>query len=323
LFSLLSNRFSTWAVIHGHSIPAEPPPLGSGLPRISKTGTIRNLSPVEVRYSFMLSNALSHHRASEAIVPSPSRHLPSVHQSGSRGDTPASQWQMASGRQKFSLIRDVQSAQFYDIVGEVVKTFPSGGSAFEVYVSDYTPNENLFKYEWTPPSDDHGGPGDEYGYIGRRTNQSWPGPYGKLTLRVTLWPPHSTAAQSTIKEGDYVELRNVHIKFDQHHQLEGAVHEDRRYPDSIQVRRITDKKDERYLEVLKRKRSYGKKEVGKFLKTHSDDSGEGNGTAQKRPRKRGGEEKRAMQKKRESPAQEGYEARDLTRKRHKEEETQN
>ncbi|KAH0564978.1 hypothetical protein GP486_001626 [Trichoglossum hirsutum] len=302
------------------------------VPRISKTGSIQELKPVEVRYSVMLANALSHHRTSAAVVPSPFQNLPSVHQPGSKSSTPASQRQQAPERQKFSLIRDVESAQFYDIVGEVVKTFPSSGSAFEVYVTDYTSNENLFNYEWTPPSDDYGGPGDEYGYIGRRANRSWPGPYGKLTLRVTLWPPHSIAAQSTIKEGDYVELENVRIKFDQHAQLEGTVHGDRRYPDKIQVRRITDKKDERYLGVLKRKRSYGKKiekekgdfleEVGRPMKRYSDDSGDGNGTAQKRPKKMGNE-RGTVQNKRRNQAQGDREARVSTQKRHKEEEIQN
>jgi protection of telomeres protein 1 len=255
------------------------------------------LSAPEVIYGITLANALSHHRASEVIRPSPSRSLPPVPQ-------------LAPGGRKFSLIKDVQIAKFYDIVGEVVKTFPNG-SGLEVYVSDYTLNENLFNYEWSPPSlDDCGGPGDEYGYIGRRTNQSWPGPYGKLTLRVILWPPHSTAAQSTVKEGDYVELKNVRIKFDRCTHLEGAIHGDRQFPDRINIRRIDDKKDERYLAVLKRKRSYGKRfdkqkgdfleEVGKSLKRPNDRGDEEGDISRRRLKKRRSEERKVAQNREES-----------------------
>ncbi|KAH0536852.1 hypothetical protein FGG08_006315 [Glutinoglossum americanum] len=239
----------------------------------------------------------------------------------------------ALGSHKFSLIKDVQNSKFYDVVGQVVKTFPSNGGGFEVYVSDYTPNENLFNYEWSPPpsSDDYGGPGDEYGYVGRRTNQSWPGPYGKLTLRVTLWPPHSTFAQSTINEGDYIELANIRIKFDQRAQLEGVIHGDRRYPDRICVQ-LLDKKDRRCLEVLRRKRAYGKKfekqkgdflaEVGKPLKRQNEDDSEGSDTARKRKRKRRNEERKAAQNAEENQAprrNQTKEARDLARRGRKEE----
>jgi protection-of-telomeres protein 1 len=246
------------------------------------------------------------------------------------------QRQQISSAYKFSLIHKIQSDKFYDIVGEVVKTYPGGSGMFEVYITDYTTNENLFNYEWGLPSDDlgDGAPGDEYGYLERRANPSWPGPYGRQTLRVALWPPHSTAAQDTIKEGDYVELRNVHIKLDQRAQLEGAMHGDRRYPDRVCVRKMN-KKDERCLDVLRRKRAYSKKfekQKGDFLeevgvplrRSRNDDSGEGSDTAKKKSKKRGREQKTALQNKEGQPphgnqTEEGNEAMALARKRRKEE----
>jgi protection of telomeres protein 1 len=315
---------------------------GSALPRITKCGTIPNPGPPEILYSITLANALSHHRAGNAaaVVSSPSQNLSPAYETPSGSSSSALRQQKASAH-KFSLIHNIQSSKFYDIVGEVIKTYPSGSGVFEVYITDYTANENLFNYEWRPPSSDDfdcGGPGDEYGYLERRVKPSWSGPYGRQTLRVALWPPHSTAAQSTIKEGDYVELRNVHVKLDQHAQLEGAMHGDRRYPDRVSVQKV-DKKDERYLGVLRRKKAYAKKfekQKGDFLegaglssrKRRNDDSGEGSDVAKKKPKKRGNEQKRALENReiqfpQGSQREEGKEAADLARKRRREEETRN
>ncbi|KAI9765738.1 MAG: hypothetical protein M1840_007171 [Geoglossum simile] len=339
LHTILSNRYSTWSVIYSRSILAKLPLLGSALPRISKSGTILNPGPSEILYGITLANALSHHRASDAAaaVLSPSRNLPPIHQ-GSSGSP--LQRQQASTH-KFSLIHNVQSNKFYDVVGEVIKTYPSGSGVFEVYITDYTTNDNLFNYEWRPPSSDDfdcSGPGDEYGYLERRVKPSWPGPYGRQTLRVALWPPHSTAAQSTIKEGDYVELRNVRVKLDQQAQLEGAMHGDRQYPDRVSIQKV-DRKDERYLDVLRRKKAYAKKfekQKGDFLeevglssrKRQNDDSGEGSDVAKKKPKKRGSEQKRVLENREIQPLlrnQRGEvkEAGDLVRRRRKEEEPRN
>jgi hypothetical protein len=82
------------------------------------------------------------------------------------------------------------------------------------------------------------GIGDEFNYIGRKEKR--PGPYGKLTLGAALWPPHSIAAQCNVKEGDFVELRNVKMKLEAG-RLEGVLHTDRKYPDRVNVRVLNTK----------------------------------------------------------------------------------
>jgi protection of telomeres protein 1 len=179
-----------------------------------------------------LGNALSHHRTNYG------RTLPTLDQLTASN-------QMVSSREgpKSALIKDVEERKFYYIVGEVIKTVGSSGG-FELYVSDYTSNPRLFNY---------GRYGDEFNYIGRKEKKLWPGPYGKLTLEVTLWPPHSITAQSTVKEGDFVELRNVKMKLETS-MLEGVIHTDRKYPDRVDVHALSTK-DDRVKDVLRAKRS--------------------------------------------------------------------
>ena len=108
-------------------------------------------------------------------------------------------------RQKFSLIKDVEIATYYDLIGQVVKIYPSNGKT-DLYITDYSPNQLLYFYEWGQGEEGfEARDGDEFGYVSRSSKNAkkWPGPFGKLTLAVTLWSPHSAYAQGQVKEGDF------------------------------------------------------------------------------------------------------------------------
>ncbi|KAL0263530.1 hypothetical protein SLS55_002510 [Diplodia seriata] len=113
---------------------------------------------------------------------------------------------------KFGLIKSVGPRQFFDLVVEVVKIYPR---ASEIYVTDYTENNLLYRYKY-PDEDvdlDASRDGDAYDYTGLNRRKAWPGPFGQMTLQVKLWGPHATAFDK-IGEGEIVELKNVHIKMD-------------------------------------------------------------------------------------------------------------
>ncbi|KAI9793923.1 MAG: hypothetical protein M1816_007175 [Peltula sp. TS41687] len=165
---------------------------------------------------------------------------------------------------KITLIKDIKEFAFSDLVVQVLKISPSGGERLELSVTDYTANNHLFNYEWSAGgSRSMGADGDEYGYaLNRRYDNSWPGPYGKQTLLVTLWSPHSFHAQTHVKEGDNVFLRNVRIKFnkDGGTRLEGWLSTNKTNPNRIDVSVIKNEEDERVQALLERKRAYWKRQ---------------------------------------------------------------
>ncbi|KAG5291250.1 telomere-binding alpha subunit central domain-containing protein [Histoplasma capsulatum G186AR] len=161
------------------------------------------------------------------------------------------------GRPKFSLIRDLSCGTFVDLVVQVVKTYAEDYQRFLLYVTDYTQNKQLFNY-----TAEEGGPrdGDVYGYTSR-SRRTWPGPYGQMTLQVTLWEPHSYYARQNVKENDFVLLQNVNIKMGRvSGAMEGSLHTDRRFPEKVQVIPINDNdSDEDVKKLVKRKIDYWKR----------------------------------------------------------------
>ena len=164
---------------------------------------------------------------------------------------------------KITLIKDIREYIFSDLVGQVVRIFHTGGEKLELYITDYTANTHLFNYEWGAGENrGMGADGDEFGYaLSRRYDNSWPGPYGKMTLLVILWSPHSFYAQNHVQEGDHVFLRNVKIKYNNQGgtRLEGWLHTNRTNPDRIDISVIKNEKDECVQALLERKRAYWKK----------------------------------------------------------------
>lgn len=159
---------------------------------------------------------------------------------------------------RFSLIKDVTMDTFVDLVVQVVKTFYEGERLL-LYVTDYSSNKALFNYSRN--IDESGRDGDEFNYTSRYRRR-WPGPFGRMTLQVTLWDPHSFFARQHVNVDDFVLLRNVHIKTGHNGvaRLEGVMHTDKIYPDKINVVLLNDESDNDHLrDVMKRKLDYSKR----------------------------------------------------------------
>ncbi|KLJ11655.1 hypothetical protein EMPG_13162 [Blastomyces silverae] len=172
-------------------------------------------------------------------------------------------------RPKFTLIKDASCGIFVDLVVQVVKTYPEDYQRFLLYVTDYTQNKQLFNY-----ASEEGGSrdGDDYGYTSR-ARRDWPGPYGQMTLQVTLWEPHAYYARQNIKENDFVLLQNVNIKMGRMSGvMEGSLHTDRHFPEKIQVIPINDNdSDEDLKKLVKRKLEYWKRRRTENPGLHGND----------------------------------------------------
>lgn len=282
----LANLRTSWVVFPAASIPAKSPTSSLQLQHVKQPQTPAP-APAEMHYAIILCNACDRSSFTEPVpTPKSTSIIPS--QSGA---IPANRgW-----RDKFSLVRDVACETFYDLVGQVVKLY-AHSDRVELYLTDYTSNSLLWNYEWG--QDDKAGSGregDVYDYVPRNSsNRTWPGPFGKMTLTVTLWPPHG---QQIVKQNDWVFLRNVRIKWSKDAKLEGVLHSDKRNPGRIDVTVLKNNgDDDRVNDALRRKREYMKK----FQKSSEDFVAEARGmkrkamdetkplskTAQKKQRKR-------------------------------------
>ncbi|KAF8474005.1 hypothetical protein BDZ91DRAFT_712949 [Kalaharituber pfeilii] len=172
--------------------------------------------------------------------------------------------QAANGRKrKFAHIKDMQYDSFYDLMGEVVKTFPSR-DCFTIYMTDYTKNPNLYCYELNSANrrinKSGSGYGDfDYNGAGGGTSSKWNGPFGQYTLQVTLWDVHGEAARKFVKEGIIVRLSNVRAKRNGDGHLEGTLSGDRMYPDRVDVKKVEDRKDPLVQLLYQRQREYIKR----------------------------------------------------------------
>lgn len=177
---------------------------------------------------------------------------------------PRTSSRIQSSPRKLSLIKDLTVNTYVDLVVQVVKTYHEG-KKFLLYVTDYTNNKALFDYAQVP--DESGRDGDEFDYTSRYRRR-WPGPFGRMTLQVTLWDPHSCHARQYVDVDDFVFLRNVHIKTgnNQVARLEGTIHTDRVFPNKVGVVSLNDDHDnEKVRDIVKRKNEYFK-----GLKTSTD-----------------------------------------------------
>ncbi|KAI1914721.1 hypothetical protein LOZ65_005577 [Ophidiomyces ophidiicola] len=217
------------------------PKISLRLSVIKPPGVSSKVSSIETACARSLSALFS----DEAIKSTKSFHFPNT-QSQSHSAKPK------SGR--FSLLKDANFNTFVDIVGQVVKTF-SEYERYTLYVTDYTQNKNFFDYA----QDSDGRDGDDFSYLSHSKRQ-WPGPYGRMTIQITLWEPHADFARKNIKEDDFVLLCNVHVKPGQGNAfMEGALHTDRQYPDKICVHPVDfNAPDDNLTALVKRKQQYWK-----------------------------------------------------------------
>ena len=260
----LSSVSSSWNVFSASQIPDSPSADLRGI-KFTKDRRAQESTLAEKKYVVQVCNAFDRASSTKQSINQSSS---SMHDAQAVASLP----KQVAKRDKFSLVKDLMISTYYDLVAQVVKLHPTMDRV-DLYVTDYTPNQLLFFYEWG--QDDNGaadgGEGDEYNYLSRslRNTKEWPGPFGKLTLPVTLWPPHSYVAQQSVKPGQFVFLRNVHIRHDQDSKMVGSLHSDRRYPDRVDVNVLTQyHDDDRVKDVLRRKRDYEKKfhdESDKFV----------------------------------------------------------
>ncbi|KAL8761303.1 MAG: hypothetical protein Q9184_002572 [Pyrenodesmia sp. 2 TL-2023] len=265
----LSTLATTWTVFPAASIPEKAP---SGLLNL-KFIPVKGYLPSQehMRYAVELCNS----RERSRYDPSASITISSSAPNSTATTATTTRTPTFGRRDKFALVKDVQIDKFYDLVGQVLKVYPGNG-VVELYLTDYTSHSSLYNYEWgrdDPDAAEDGG-NSLYG-SSTSTNRKWPGPYGKHTLTISLFSPHSYYAQNLIKEGQFVFLRNVRIKFSKDAKMEGSLHTDRHNPDRVDVTIIHDHSDERVKEVLRRKMQYGKqfqRQQEAFVQQNSKDA---------------------------------------------------
>lgn len=210
-------------------------------------------------------------------------------------------------REKFSTLEKVQESRFYDIIVQVIKDPFDQGDRMNFWVTDYTENDNFFLFSWNGPSRSDGADYDRnlYTTVKNGDSYNWPGPFGKRSMQVTSWEPHATYVRDNVKAGDWVWLRNVHVKFGHNSaNLEGSLHADRmRGKIQVSVLQITDNNilDSRLKEAIRRKLNYerAKKQQQKSYEANGHRDGSGAGTKRKaesvEPAKMSRRERRKLQ----------------------------
>ncbi len=257
----ISTRSTETVVFPGASIPAPPYDLAYrggklDLPHASAPTKIKPTLQEQI-YVFHLHDQFSRTIAELGTVqraplqPVPAHALPVVQKAADVGPPNGAPTGPSLRRKKFGLIQDVRDYNHYDLVVEVIRIYPSSDGSVELYVSDYTSCGLLFHYR--SPEEEAAIGLDRHSRGGN--DRSWPGPFGKMTLQVKLWPPHGPWVQQHVRTEMFVFLRNVHIKVGMHGRLEGAMHEDRRYLGRVDVSTLRlDHPDVRA--VLRRKQEY-------------------------------------------------------------------
>ncbi|KAI1075876.1 hypothetical protein F5B20DRAFT_558244 [Whalleya microplaca] len=208
-------------------------------------------------------------------------------------DSAAFQYNVEQSRNvkdKSSILGDVQEGRFYDVIAYVVRDPFEEMDKTTLWVSDYTENENFYKFSWDATDTSEGRDGDEFGYVKtiNKAVSNWSGPYGKRSMQVTCFEPHAQFVSSEVRTGQWIRLRNLQVKYGRNgNNLEGFLREDRSAfgGSALQVNILeTDNPelaDKQLKEAIRRKRDYEKAKKGqqKSLAAAKED---GNKTGTKR-----------------------------------------
>lgn len=175
-------------------------------------------------------------------------------------------------KDKFSLLKDIEENRFYNLIVQVARPPYTLSDRVTLYVSDYTENNGFFNLQWDGLSNLPGLNGDStsedpYGYTEpgfSPAKSQWVGPYGKHAMQITCWYPHNEFIRTDVSAGDWIHLRNVHIRRGHDGQyLEGFLHEDLQAKTKIgvDVLNATDRDniEPRLKEAIRRWRDYSKK----------------------------------------------------------------
>lgn len=161
---------------------------------------------------------------------------------------------------KFKLITELTPRIFADLYGEVVKRI---GVTYgcDLYITDYTSNELLRQYDPPEKQTSEDKDGDIYGYTAGTSKKSWPGPFGQLTMKINVKPPHAQVANRVLNEGDFVLLQNVKTRVtDAGPWLEGDMWPDDMAPERIKFVKLDANNDPplQLKGVLQRRAAYWK-----------------------------------------------------------------
>ncbi|ODA81739.1 hypothetical protein RJ55_00242 [Drechmeria coniospora] len=121
-------------------------------------------------------------------------------------------------KNKFRELTDVREHNFVNTVAQLVREPYDLGDKITLWVSDYTENHSFYHFSFSGGKDESGRVGDPYGYLDKystnRQKPDWTGPFGKRSMQITCFEPHTTAIrEQKISNGSWVDLRNVQIKF--------------------------------------------------------------------------------------------------------------
>jgi protection-of-telomeres protein 1 len=165
-------------------------------------------------------------------------------------------------KDKFSLLKDVragqdnQSAGYYDLVGQVVKVFQTSQGWMDIQFTDYTSNSLFYDHVYQERAADSEN-SDPCGHgnksVDDSDNHAWKGPYGKLSISITIFYADIMHAD------EWLLLKNVKIVKSDSGPLKGKLNWD---SGRIVVEALDPTKeplDPRLKETLERKRDYWKR----------------------------------------------------------------
>ncbi|KAK9420279.1 hypothetical protein SUNI508_06548 [Seiridium unicorne] len=245
--ALISNRSTEITVFTASEIPRPP---GSAMDAAKSTRS-RGRPPTEKECEYV---SWLYHATDKDMLPSVVDFQMNVERS-------------RNIKEKFSTLKGVQEHQFCDLVVQVVKDPYDQMDKVNLWVTDYTENDAFFRFAWDGSGIPGGRDGDPYGYVSVNSDavsRNWPGPFGKRSMQITCYEPHTSYIRGEVKAGDWIKLRNVQIKFGHNgSNLEGFLREDRSSFGSRVAIEVLDTSgsthiDDRLKEAIRRKRDYEK-----------------------------------------------------------------
>ncbi|KAM3512831.1 hypothetical protein MY11210_003536 [Beauveria gryllotalpidicola] len=243
-YSLMTNWRTDIYVFAASSIPKPPQDAQDALQPL-----VKKASKVLTKTDFAHVSAF-YHRLDKKRVPTAAEYHSNMEMS-------------VNTNKKFSLLKDVASDRFVNVIAEVVKKPYDSGDRFSLWISDYTEHPNFFNFA-IPCLEPHA-PSNPYNYgVGSNTpDGDWSGPYGKHSMQITCWQPHADAIRANdISVGSWVSIRNLQIKFGRNNSnLEGFLRGDKLYPNRIYIAVLDphedgDSMDSRLKETIRRRRNY-------------------------------------------------------------------
>lgn len=164
-------------------------------------------------------------------------------------------------KDKFGLLKDVEQSKYYDLIVQVIRKYDAADPV-TLYVTDFTANSGFYDHVWGGAKHLGDRDSDENGYKDGNSEKSkeWPGPYGKMSIQLNLFDDHGLYVRTFVNSGDWILLKNVHIKTPKNGGcLEGYMHHDRTPNIDVLEQRDSNDIDPRWKEAVRRKSEYWEK----------------------------------------------------------------